>query len=193
MAHAKKNIGTDSLKGNFIIAMPGLMDPNFSMTVTCICEHTSLGSVGLIINRLFSMVSGKDLFEELQLHDVSGADDIPVYFGGPVHSNEIFILHGPPFDWEGCFKVSSVLAMSNTMDLLEAISLGTGPRYYMIFMGCAGWGPGQLESEIRQNSWITCPAFDDIIFSTPISEKWKEAMKRVGIDPSFLSNTAGNA
>ncbi len=158
-----------------------------------ICEHAALGSVGLIINRLYPMISGKDLFQEFNLDISPDFEAIPVYFGGPVHSNEIFVLHGPPFVWEGCFKVSSTLAMSNTLDLLEAISTGRGPQDYLICLGCAGWGPGQLESEIRQNSWITCPASNEIIFNTPVTEKWKEAMKQVGVDPSLLSSTAGHA
>jgi putative transcriptional regulator len=186
-------LDSESLKGHFLMAMPGLADPNFSMTVTCICEHADLGSVGLIINRFYPMVSCKDLFYELNLETLSDIHSIPVYFGGPVHNNEIFVLHGPPFDWEGCFQVNSTFAMSNTVDLLDAISRGKGPKDYLICMGCAGWGPGQLESEIRQNSWITCPASDSIIFNIPVDEKWNEAMKQVGIDPSVLSNTAGHA
>ena len=187
--HDTRHIGGQSADDR----MPGLADPNFSMTVTCICEHSALGSVGLIINRLDSMVSGKDLFYELKLNIGPETGVIPVYFGGPVHSNEIFVLHGPPFDWEGCFPVNSTLAMSNTMDLLEAISFGGGPRDYLICLGCAGWGPGQLEIEMRENSWITCPASDNVIFNIPVAEKWKEAMKQVGINPSLLSNTAGHA
>lgn len=189
----QQNGGTESLKGHFIVAMPGLLDPNFSMTVTTMCEHAELGSVGLIINRLYPMVSGSDLFQELKLETGPHAADIPVYFGGPVHDDEIFVLHGPPFEWQGCFMVAPDLAMSNTVDLLQAIATETGPKNYLICLGCAGWGPGQLESEIRQNSWITCPASEDIIFNIPIGEKWNEAMRRVGIDPSLLSSTPGHA
>jgi putative transcriptional regulator len=183
----------DSLKGHFIIAMPGLADPNFSMTVTCMCEHTDLGSVGLIINRPHSSICANDIFEELNLGDTANSTPVPVYIGGPVHINEIFVLHGPPFDWEGCFLVNKTLAMSNTMDILKAIAAGNGPEAFMIFLGCAGWGPGQLESEIRQNSWITCPVSHDIIFDLAPEEKWKAAMQRVGIDPALLSARQGHA
>ena len=183
----------DSLKGNFIIAMPALADPNFSMTVTCICEHTVLGSVGLIVNRPHSTIYADDIFKELNLEPVPRSIPIPAYIGGPVHVNEIFVLHGPPFDWEGCFMVNKTLAMSNTMDILKFIAMGKGPNSFLICLGCAGWGPGQLESEIRQNSWITWPVSDDIIFDIPVEAKWRTAMNRVGIDPALLSSRVGHA
>lgn len=183
----------DSLKGQFLMAMPELLDPNFSMTVTCICEHSASGSIGLVINRIHSMVQAKDIFTELHLDYSADMDSIPIFIGGPVHVNEIFILHGPPFNWEGCYLINSSLAMSNTIDILQSIALGKGPDDYLISLGCAGWGPGQLESEIRQNSWITCPAFEEIIFNVPVELKWKEALSKVGIDPVVLSNKSGNA
>ncbi len=188
-----KNQTLNSLKGHFLLAMPGLADPNFSMTVTCICEHTPLGSVGLIINRFYSTVSGKDIFKELNLECTPDLGSIPIFIGGPVHINEIFVLHSPPFDWEGCFMVTPSLAMSNTIDILESISMGKGPNSFLICLGCAGWGPQQLESEIKENSWITNPASEEIIFDIPVESKWKEAMKQVGIDPTLLSNKAGHA
>jgi putative transcriptional regulator len=187
----KKNM--DSLKGHFIMAMPGLADPNFSMTVTCICEHTELGSVGLIINRRHNTICANDIFKELNLEYILRPDPLPAYIGGPVHENEIFVLHGPPFDWEGCFMVDKTLAMSNTMDILNSIAVGKGPNSFLVCLGCAGWGPGQLESEIRQNSWITCPVSSDIIFDLPAEAKWRAAMNRVGIDPALLSSRVGHA
>lgn len=183
----------DPLKGHFIIAMPGLADPNFSMTVACICEHTVLGSVGLIINRPHHEICAHDIFKELNLETIPRSDFLPAYIGGPVHANEIFVLHGPPFDWEGCFMVNKTLAMSNTMDVLKSIAMGKGPDSFLICLGCAGWGPGQLESEIKQNSWITCAVSDDIIFNLPVESKWRAAMNLVGIDPALLSTRVGHA
>ena len=184
---------SDSLKGHFLMAMPGMMDPNFSDTVTCICEHTNLGSVGLIVNRIHSGTMGIDIFKELNLDHTEIAASMPIFFGGPVHTNEIFILHGPPFEWEGCFRINDTLAMSNTVDILASISMGKGPESYLICLGCAGWGPGQLESEIKQNAWITSTVSEDIIFNMPNDLKWKEAMKRVGVDPVLLSVKPGHA
>ena len=107
--------------------------------------------------------------------------------------NTIFVLHGPPFGWDGCFVFLPSLAMSNTRDILEAIAIGKGPESFIISMGCAGWGPGQLESEIRKNAWLTCPVVEEIIFDIPIEARWEEALKRMGIDPIFLSDSAGHA
>ena len=94
-----------SLKGQFLIAMPGLLDPNFFQTVSCISEHTAEGAVGLVINRHHALVSAKDIFGELNLHCTAEAESIPVHVGGPVHINEIFVLHGPPFQWQGCLPI----------------------------------------------------------------------------------------
>jgi putative transcriptional regulator len=120
-------------------------------------------------------------------------ESIPVHIGGPVHINQIFVLHGPPFGWDGCRIITPSLAMSNTKDILEALSKGKGPKSFLLSLGCAGWGPGQLESEIIQNVWLTSPVFEDIVFQLPIEDRWKEAVKKVGIDPLLLSDTAGHA
>jgi putative transcriptional regulator len=106
---------------------------------------------------------------------------------------EIFVLHSPPFAWEGCFMITSSLAMSNTRDILEAVAMGRGPESFIIALGCAGWGPGQLESEIKQNAWLTSPIFEEIIFGMPIETRWEEAVRKVGVDPVMLLATSGNA
>ena len=188
-----ENSYPSSLKGQFLIAMPGLLDPNFYQTVTCISEHTEEGAMGLVINRHHALVSAKDIFDELSLESVPGADSIPVHVGGPVHINEIFVLHGPPFDWEGCLPITPGLAMSNTLDILAAIASGQGPEGYLLALGCAGWGGGQLEGEIRENAWLTGPVHDDVIFRLPIEERWDAAVRRLGIDPASLTGAAGHA
>ena len=112
------------LKGQMLMAMPGLVDPNFLKTVTCICEHSEAGALGIIINRIHPFFSAKEIFKELGIEHTKEAESIPVHIGGPVHIGEIFILHGPPFDWEGCVKITPTLALSNTKDILEAIACG---------------------------------------------------------------------
>ena len=184
---------SDFLKQHFIIAMPGLMDPNFSQTVTCICEHTSMGALGIVINRIHPFATAKEIFEELEIAYRPEKGSAPIYAGGPVHSGEIFILHGPPLHWEGSIPISSFLAMGNTKDLLCAIAAGKGPGSFMIALGCAGWGPGQLESEIKANAWLTGPLIEEIIFHTPVEMRWQEAVRKLGIDPAFLADTAGHA
>lgn len=182
-----------SLKGHFLIAMPGLNDPNFAGTVVCMCEHTAEGSFGLVINRILPNLTGKNLLDELKIQAVPQAEAAPIHYGGPVHLNEIFILHGPPLDWEGSLQVTPSLAMSNTRDVLEAIAAGIGPERYQLTLGCSGWGPAQLESEVKENVWLSCPISEEIIFDLPADDRWREAVKQLGIDPALLTDTAGHA
>jgi putative transcriptional regulator len=182
-----------SLKGQFLMAMPGLVDPNFYQTVTCMCEHNSQGAMGLVVNRVHDALTATDIFEELQIEHSPEAKKIPIHIGGPVHIAEIFVLHGPPLGWEASLQITPNLAMSNTRDIIEAIALGKGPDSYIIALGCAGWGPGQLEAEIKQNAWLTVPVFEENIFKMPIENRWKEAVRKMGIDPALLSGAAGHA
>ena len=175
------------------MAMPLLLDHNFYQTVTCICEYTPAGAVGIVVNRVHPSLTGKDIFDELKMEYISTAESIPIHIGGPVHIGEIFVLHGLPFGWEGCFMITPTLAMSNTRDILEAVAMGRGPQSFIIALGCAGWGPGQLESEIKENSWLTSPVFEEIIFEIPIEIRWEEAMKKMGVDPALLLDKSGHA
>jgi len=187
------NNSPDSFKGQFLMAMPLLADQNFYQTVTCICEYTPVGAAGVIVNRVHPSLTGKDIFDELKMEYIPGAESIPIHIGGPVHIGEIFVLHGPPFGWEGCHMTTPTLAMSNTRDILEAVAMGRGPKSFIIALGCAGWGPGQLESEIKENAWLTSQVYEEIIFDMPIEIRWEEAMKKMGIDPALLLNTSGHA
>jgi len=184
---------TGFLKGQFLMAMPGLADPNFVQSVICISDHTPDGAVGLVVNRTHSLLSAGDIFEELKIEHTRPASSIPIHIGGPVHIGEIFILHGPPFGWRGCLEITPSLSMSNTIDILKAIAGGNGPELFIISIGCAGWGPGQLEAEIKENVWLTGEVSEDIIFKVPLSLRWEEAMKSIGINPGLLSDQAGHA
>jgi putative transcriptional regulator len=188
-----ENPSMESLKGHFLIAMPSMADFNFSHTVTCLSEHTDKGALGMIINRMIPSLSARSIFEELKLEYSPKAESVPVYIGGPVHENEVFILHGPPFSWEGCLMITTTLAMSNTMDIIQAIAADRGPESFIITLGCAGWGPGQLEYELSRNAWLTCPADNRIIFDSPVDIRWNAAVKKMGIDPALLTETPGHA
>jgi putative transcriptional regulator len=182
-----------SLKGHFLVAMPGLADPNFSQTVTCICEHNDQGAMGIVVNRVYGELNAKDIFDELSISGGTQAASIPIYVGGPVHSGELFILHGQPFDWEASLMVTASLALTNTRDVLEAIAAGRGPTAFMISLGCSGWGPGQLEAEIKENAWLTHPVFEEPIFVLPVEVRWEETLRKIGVNPVMLSETAGHA
>ena len=183
----------DALKGQFLVAMPAMMDFNFSHTVTCMSEHTRDGALGIIVNRVIPSLTAGSIFKELKIACTASAAAMPIYIGGPVHENEIFILHGYPFSWEGCIMITPTIAMSNTMDLIKAIAKGEGPQNCLIALGCAGWGPGQLENEMTQNAWLTCPVDERILFECEIDGRWTAAVKSLGIDPMVLSDTAGHA
>jgi putative transcriptional regulator len=182
-----------SLKGQFLMAMPGLVDPNFYQSVTCLSEHNQKGAMGIVITRIHPEINAKMIFDELQIPAAGDAQKVPVHMGGPVHMNELFVLHGAPFAWEGSMMVTEELALSNSRDILEAIAMGKGPRAFIIALGCAGWGPGQLESEIRGNAWITGPYSEEIAFRMAVERRWEAAMQGIGIDPALLSDTAGHA
>lgn len=183
----------NSLKGHLLLAMPSLQDPNFTQTVTCISEHNQGGALGIVVNRVHPSLSGKDIFEELKIPYTPEAGQASIHLGGPVHVGEIFILHGPPFGWQGCLVFTSELGLSTSRDALESIAMGRGPKDFIIAVGCAGWGANQLESEIMQNAWLTCPVIHEILFHTPVDARWEEAMSRMGIDPVLLSDDAGHA
>ena len=185
--------GWQSLKGQFLVAMPGLGDPNFFQSVTCLSEHNARGAMGIVISRVLTDVDAGMIFDELEIPCTPGARDIPVYFGGPVHAGEIFVLHGPPFAWEGSMMITPEVGLSNSKDILEAVAAGYPPKGYLIALGCAGWGPGQLEQEIHGNAWITGPFDPAVAFDMPAPQRWESAMKGIGIDPSLLSDTAGHA
>lgn len=182
-----------SLKGQLLVAMPTLMDPNFHKTVTCICAHDDTGALGIVINRQDVSLAGKDLFSELKISYSPLAESIPVHIGGPVHINELFILHGPPFDWKGCLQITANLAMSNTIDILESIAMGRGPEHFIISLGCAGWGGGQLEYELKENTWITSELYEEALFEWTVDERWGMVLDKNGVDPVGLSPTAGHA
>jgi putative transcriptional regulator len=175
------------------MAMPALSDPNFERSVTCISEHTTDGAFGIVINRIFEGLSAKDIFDELTIESDEHAKKIPVHVGGPVHTNELFVLHGEPFLGDGLLMVNDVLALDNSRRVLEEIAAGRGPKQYIIALGCAGWGGGQLEWEMKQNAWLSIPCMPDILFELPVEDRWERAIKRLGIDPDLLSDVAGTA
>ena len=182
-----------SLINHFLIAMPNLGDPNFSRTVTLICEHSDQGALGIIINRPMDL-SLRDVLAQMNIdpHD-SVPLDIPVHLGGPVNTKQGFMLHEPLGHWQSTLPISATLGVSTSRDILEAVAQNRGPDRYFLALGYAGWAPGQLEQEIADNAWLSGPAYNKILFSTPASGRWRAAAGLLGVDLTTLSGETGHA
>ncbi|MEZ5564828.1 MAG: YqgE/AlgH family protein [Gammaproteobacteria bacterium] len=188
---------TTYLAGHLLIAMPAMQDPNFVRTVTYICEHTDQGALGIIINRPMDMDLGT-IFDQLALDSSdAGLARQPVLQGGPVHQERGFVLHEPEAteedDFDATVAVTDAIRVTTSQDILSAMASGKGPKRAVVALGYAGWGAGQLESELVQNAWLSVPATPQIIFETPFDQRWREAARLLGIDLSTLSHQAGHA
>ncbi len=182
-----------SLTNQLLIAMPGMLDPNFSTTVTLICEHNDEGALGIVINRPTPLKLG-GLFEQLEVTDADPrAAGFPVLAGGPVGPERGFVLHGPDQVYENTLAVSNDIRLTLSRDIIAALASGEGPDHTLIALGYAGWEAGQLEGEMLANSWLNVPATPEIVFETPFAERWDSAARILGIDIAAMSTDAGHA
>lgn len=182
-----------SLANHFLIAMPGLSDPNFSRTVTYVCEHTADGAMGIVINRPMGIQLGEVLTQldiEVGVRDVVDAD---VYVGGPVLTDRGFVLHCGAREFDSTLRVTPNLAVTTSRDVLEAVADGSGPERCLVALGYAGWAGGQLERELSENAWLNGPADDGIIFELPSDRRWQAAARLLGVDMNLMSGDAGHA
>ena len=185
------------LTNQLLIAMPTLEDPNFGHTVTLICEHSDKGALGIILNRPLNMVLG-DVFEQLSLEtNNNGLKQQLVLRGGPVQQERGFVLHRPggaqsPV-WDSTMCISKTLHVTTSRDILTAMASGAGPSQAIVALGYAGWDAGQLDEEIRANTWLTVPVDDSILFDTPYEQRWQAAGRLLGVDFGRLAMQAGHA
>ena len=193
---ASSSASTLNLADHFLIAMPSMDDPIFGGTVVYICEHNDMGVLGVVINKPTDMTM-EILFEriDLTLGDETHSDVVnePVMFGGPVQDDRGFVLHTPGVDYSSSLKVTDEVAFTTSIDVLEAVANGNGPRRLLVSIGYAGWSPGQLEEEIGRNGWLTVSADPHVLFDLPIEERYNAAIKLLGIDPMMLASEAGHA
>jgi putative transcriptional regulator len=184
---------TFDLTNQFLIAMPTMVDPNFSRSVTYVCAHNDDGAMGIVINRPLELQLG-EVFAQM---DIAYADDQSgeqtVYQGGPVHQDRGFIIHCPATQWDSTIHITDELAVSTSRDILEAMSTGEGPRDTLVALGYAGWGAGQLEQEMSQNAWLSGPASAEIIFRTAAPQRWETAAAMMGVNLASLSSDIGHA
>ncbi|MBS3964229.1 MAG: YqgE/AlgH family protein [Methylomonas sp.] len=181
------------LNNQFLIAMPALFDPNFFHTVTYICQHNDDGALGIVINRPTDMKL-KDIFEQMDITcDAERIRNAPVFAGGPVQQERGFVIHSPcERQWDSSVSIADNIVLTSSRDILEAIAHSEGPENFLVALGYAGWGSGQLEKEIIENSWLNTPCGEAILFKTPVGQRWSAAANQVGIDINRLTTVAGH-
>jgi putative transcriptional regulator len=186
-----------NLSNQFLIAMPGMSDDNFSGSVVYLCEHSDKGALGLVINKPID-IKLRNLFERVDLTlEREDLVEAPVFFGGPVQTERGFVLHDPidpdATHYSSTLAVPGGLEMTTSKDVLEALSAGTGPKRVLVTLGYAGWGAGQLEDELSRNGWLNVAADPGVIFDTPVEDRYERALGLLGISRAMLSQDAGHA
>lgn len=181
------------LTGQLLIAMPTMRDPRFTRSVIYMCAHSAEGAMGLVVNRLIGSISFTELLEQLKI-GLGGPRAAPaVHFGGPVETARGFVLHTDDYVKDDSVVVADGVALTATIEILRDIAEGRGPRHVMLALGYAGWGPGQLDSEIQENAWLHVDPDESLLFDADLDGKWERALAKLGIHPHMLSGDAGHA
>lgn len=191
------------LAGHLLIAMPGMPDPRFAHAVVFLCAHSAEGAMGLIVNKPLPDLNFGMLLQTLDiplqgqnsgLGDAQANADDPVYFGGPVETSRGFVLHTPDvIAADASLPVSGFATLSTSLDILAQVARGQGPAQVKLALGYAGWGPDQLDGELRAGGWLTCAADAGLLYGTAPGELWSATLDRIGVDPRLLSSTPGRA
>ncbi|HWU70530.1 MAG TPA: YqgE/AlgH family protein [Pseudoxanthomonas sp.] len=183
----------EHLTSQLLIALPALDDPNFARSVALICQHDEQGAMGIVVNRASDFTLG-EVMEQMRLTPRDGRlRGRAVLYGGPVHPERGFVLHDGAREWESSLAVGRNLYLTTSRDVLEAMAEGEGPQRAIVVLGCAGWGAGQLEYELGENSWLTAPADNELLFAMPLEQRWQAAGGRIGVDMSRLTDYSGHA
>ncbi len=181
------------LKHQFLLAMPNISDPNFSRSVTYICEHNEQGAMGVIINRPLDL-HFVTILRHIQIEcDDPTVNSRAILWGGPVNPEQVFILHTPEGSWDSTMSTEKGLAITTSRDILEATADGEGPHKSLIALGYSGWSAGQLESELAANMWLNGPATQQVLFDVDFSHRYEAAAEAMGFDLNSLSTDIGHA
>jgi len=194
-------VGRGYLDGQMLIAMPTMTDERFSRAVIYVCAHSSEGAMGIVVNQPAANIKFPDLLVQLEVIPANEriqlpveAGEVKVLKGGPVETGRGFVLHSADFFIENStLPIDQGICLTATLDILKAIAHGQGPESAILALGYAGWAPGQLEQEIQQNGWLHCAADSELIFGEDTAAKYTKALRKIGIDLSFLSSEAGHA
>lgn len=182
-----------SLRNNLLIAMPSMGNPQFDHTVTLVCQHDEQGAFGVTVNRPLDLTVGELLGQlEIEVTD-SNIAGMSALSGGPVQPEQGFVLHDSSRVWESTLQIDHNISITSSRDILVDLAKGQGPAQFLLILGCAGWSPGQLETEMQENTWLTCPSDNAILFDMPYPHRWKGAASTLGIDVTLLTSTAGHA
>lgn len=181
------------LKDTLLVAMPAVRGDTFARSVVYLCAHSAEGAMGIVVNQTVPDVRFSDLLAQLKLPASEMRFEPIVHFGGPVEQGRGFVLHSTDFVRGDTVKLNSSVGITGTVDILRAISEGAGPRRSLFALGYAGWGPGQLDAEIRNNFWLNVPVDDELLFDADLNGKWERALRKIGASPAALSPMAGNA
>lgn len=173
------------LAGQFLVAAPNMGDPRFRDTVVYMVNHDSSGAMGLVINRPFGSGPMRSLMKGFGI-DGEGLENVEqtvqLYYGGPVDSGRILILHSADYQGTDTTAVSDEVSVSTHVDILKAIARGKGPEHSLFVLGYAGWSPGQLEGEMARESWTTAPAELGLIFGDDPKTLWNRVVKKSGVE-----------
>ena len=181
------------LTGQLLVAMPRLNDPRFERSVIYVCVHNADGAMGLVVNRLADEMTFPDLLGQLGIEAGPAPIALPVHVGGPVESGRGFVLHTSDYRQGSTIQVNDQVSLTATIDILRDIAEGSGPRQALLALGYAGWGAGQLDGEMQQNSWLTVAPDETLIFDRDLAHKWERSIAKLGVDVALLSGEAGHA
>lgn len=184
------------MRDHFLLAMPQLNDENFAGSLVYLCDHDSKGLLGVIVNRPLALTLG-DLFGQLEINDDDASAIVrqqTVLFGGPVHPDRGFVLHrGCAEEWSSSLQVTKEVALTTSLDILQALAAGRGPSDFLVCLGCAGWEESQWVDEMKANAWLTLPAVPSVLFDTESDARREAAALMQGMDLTRLSSQVGHA
>ena len=188
-----KSTDNGYLTGQLLIAMPAMEDENFLQCVILLCAHTDEGAMGIVLNRPLAKPSFEGLLSQLDVEPTPPARQIRLCQGGPVDHGRGFVLHTNDWTGDGSLRVDDKLALTASLDVLQEIASGRGPKEGLLALGYASWGPGQLDREMGENVWLSTPAPVELLFDADYDTKWRRALGILRIDPLLLSSAAGHA
>jgi len=180
------------LSGQFLLALPGIGDPRFEKAAIAVCDHDEDGALGIGLGRIIPRITFHDLLQQLEI-DPGVAPNVAIHLGGPMQTQRGFIIHSRDWGGDESVDVAGKWVLTATLDILRAIAEGRGPTRWVVALGYAGWGPGQLDREMAGNSWFPLPGDDSLLYDCDVASRWETGFRKSGIDPRLLTVDFGTA